>query len=273
VYPNITASGQNRLTGDAVHVGIDNATLRSTQLNGTVVGSIQWMSNQPKTLDLTFSVPAAQLQFSEIFDNLSTRTVDIQPGYTVTLSSEQKTATDGSLRSVELLHPDTAGLQYTTLGAWGYSQSATANTQYDGRFILGTATRVRDIPTTGTATYAGLMFGTLVNGSAIYDVSAHATAQADFGVRSVAFATDLSVRSPRAGGAAIADPALNLSGTLTYAAGSNSLAGQLATSGGDMSGRAVARFYGPAVRELGGTYFIEKSDKSQQMSGAFAVRR
>ena len=93
-------------------------------------------------------------------------------------------------------------------------------------------------------------------------------------ISTVSFATDLSTRTARGGaGTPVLDPTLNLSGTLSYAEGSNRLAGTLTNASTDMSGQASARFYGPAVRELGGTYFIEKSDKSKQMSGAFAVRR
>ena len=272
VYPPVN-SGQVQLTGQSVHVGIDSATLRSTQLNGTVEGRIDWVGDQPKALVMDFSVPAAALQFSETFDALSARTLDIAPGLRVTVSTEEKIATDGTRRSVLLLHPESAGLRYATLGAWGYAQPSSP-TQYDGSFVLGTATRVRDIPVTGSASYAGLMLGTFLDGSAAYDVSAFATAQADFAARTVSFATDLSTRTARGGaGTPVLDPTLNLSGTLSYAEGSNRLAGTLTNASTDMSGQASARFYGPAVRELGGTYFIEKSDKSKQMSGAFAVRR
>ena len=273
VYPDITKPGQTRLTGQAVNLGIDAATSTARQLNGTVEGRIDWVSGQPKTIAMDFSVPAAPLQFSETFANLATRTVPISPGFSVAVSSEQKVASDGSLRSVELLNPRTAGLQYTTLGAWGYSQSPSAATQYDGRFILGTATRVSDIPVTGSASYAGVMLGTLVNSAGVHDVTAHATAQADFGARAVNFATDFSVRTLRGSGIPVSDSSLDLSGVLNYAAGSNRLSGTLTTPSADMSGQATARFYGPAVRELGGTYFVEKADKSQQMSGAFAVKR
>jgi hypothetical protein len=272
VYPPVS-SGQVRLTGQSVHVGIDKASLRSTPLNGTVEGKIDWAGDQPRVVSLDFTVPAAALQFSESFDALSSRTIDIAPGMQVTVSTETKTATDGTRRSVLLLHPESAGLRYTTLGAWGYDQPSSP-TQYDGRFELGTATRVRDIPVSGSASYAGVMLGTLVDGTAVFDVSAYATAQADFAARAVSFATDLSTRAARSPGSIpVPDPTLNLAGTLTYAAGTNSLAGTLTAAPGDMSGQANARFYGPAVRELAGTYFVEKTDKSKQMSGAFAVRR
>jgi hypothetical protein len=118
------------------------------------------------------------------------------------------------------------------------------------------------------------MLGTLVDGSAIYDVSAYAAALADFGTRSVSFATNLSTRTARTPGAAqLSDPSLDLSGSLVYAEGTNRMSGTLTSASGALSGPANARFYGPAVRELGGTCFVEKADKTQQMNGAFALRR
>jgi hypothetical protein len=271
VYPPVT--GAVSLTGQSVHVGIDNAKLSSTQLNGSVVGHVDWAADRPTAVALEFTVPAAALKVSENFDALSQRPIDIAPGYQVIVSSQEKTASDGSRRSLLLLSPDSAGLRYTTLGVWGYAQPGSP-AQYDGRFVLGTPTRLRDIPVTGSASYAGLMLGTLADGTAIYDVSAFANAVADFAARSVSMSTSLSTRTARGpGNPIVADPGLDLSGTLVYPADSNNLSGKLTSASGELSGQANARFYGPAVHELGGTYFVEKSDKSKQMSGAFSVRR
>jgi hypothetical protein len=270
VYPTITSGAS--LNGQSVHMGIDKATLRGTELNGTVDGTITFVGDRPTRIAMDFSVPAASLQFSETFDSMIVQTLQIAPGMQVSLSSEQKVASDGSTRAILLLHPDSAGLRYSTLGAWSYEAPA-ATTEYDGRYVLGTVTRVRDIPVTGSASYTGLMLGTLVDGSAVYNVSSRASAQADFGARSIAFATDQSMRALRGGGVLTPDSSLDLVGTLTYPAASNRIAGTLTTASGEMSGSATARFYGPAVHELGGIYFIEKADRSKQMSGAFALKR
>jgi hypothetical protein len=273
VYPPLTGSGQANLTGQSVHLSVDTATSRSTQLNGSVDGQIEWAGDQPRLMTMEISVPAAALAFDERFDNPSVRSLEIAPGMRVDLSTQEKTASDGSRRSVMLLHPESAGLRYMTLGAWGYAQPSSP-THYDGQFTLGTATRVRDIPVTGSASYTGLMLGTFFDGTGVHDVYAHATAQADFAGRSVSLATDLSTRSLRGGaGSAVSDPGLNLSGILTYASGSNALTGTLNSAANGMTGQGRARFYGPAVRELGGTYFIENADRSRQMGGAFAVKR
>jgi hypothetical protein len=273
VYPPLTGSGQANLTGQSVHLGVNAATSRSTQLNGSVDGQIEWVGEAPRVLDMEISVPAAALTFSETFDNPSVRSVEIAPGMRVDLSAEEKVASDGSRRSVLLLHPASAGLRYVTLGAWGYAQPSSP-TYYDGRFTLGTATRVRDIPVTGSASYTGLMLGTLFDAAGVHDVSAYATAQADFATRSVSLGTDLSTRTLRGGtGVPVSDAGLNLSGVLTYPSGSNNLSGTLTSAANGLTGPSRARFYGPAVRELGGTYFIQNPDGSQQMSGAFALKR
>ena len=270
VYPPVISG--SRMSGQSVHVGIDTTTQHSTQLNGTVEGTIEFVANRPSRIIMDFSVPAASLQFSETFDSLIVQTLQIAPGVQVALSSEQKVASDGSTRAILLLHPDSAGLVYSTLGAWSYKPSAGA-TEYDGRYVLGTVTRVRDIPVTGSASYTGLMLGTLADGTAVYNVSAQASAQADFAARAISFATDQSMRALRGGGVLTPDPSLNLAGTLTYPAGTNRATGILSTPSGELQGNATARFYGPAVHELGGTYFVEKADRSKQMSGAFALKR
>jgi hypothetical protein len=273
VYPPLTAGGQANLTGQSVHLGVDAATSSSTQLNGSVDGRVEWVGEVPRVLNMEIAVPAVALSFSETFDNPSVRSLEIAPGVRVDVSTEEKIASDGSRRSVLLLHPASAGLRYVTLGAWGYAQPSSP-TYYDGRFTLGTATRVRDIPVTGSASYTGLMLGTLFDAAGVHDVSAYATAQADFAARSVSLATDQSTRTLRGGaGAPVGDAGLNLSGVLTYAAGSNNLSGTLTSAANGLTGQSRARFYGPAVRELGGTYFIENPDGSQQMGGAFALKR
>jgi hypothetical protein len=55
---------------------------------------------------------------------------------------------------------------------------------------------------------------------------------------------------------------MNMTGTLTYAAGTNSISGTVTTPGGTASGITVsalsgsinARFYGPTAQEIGGTF-------------------
>jgi hypothetical protein len=47
---------------------------------------------------------------------------------------------------------------------------------------------------------------------------------------------------------------LNLSGTLSYLAGSNQFSGTVNTT--SMSGIATGKFYGPSAQEIGGTFSV-----------------
>ena len=65
-----------------------------------------------------------------------------------------------------------------------------------------------------------------------------------------------------------------LSGTLTYQAGQNSLAGSLATSNGLMSGPVAGQFYGPSAKEVGGTFTLAPANGgTDRMFGAFGAAR
>jgi hypothetical protein len=67
-------------------------------------------------------------------------------------------------------------------------------------------------------------------------------------------------------------PALDLTGTLTYAPGSSQFIGPV-TSGNGLSGNANGRFYGPAAQEIGGVYSLTGIDPLMRMLGAFGGRR
>ena len=144
-----------------------------------------------------------------------------------------------------------------------------------------------DLPTTGGATYSGFMVGRYA-GAAIdptgatlpadtYTVGAMAIAVADFGARSVSFATSDTHRT--SGISTTSDQRLNLSGTLTYAARTNQLTSTTLTSAGyGMTGTATATFYGPANAglpppELGGAFKAANPAGSQSMMGSFALKR
>ena len=66
-------------------------------------------------------------------------------------------------------------------------------------------------------------------------------------------------------------PALNMTGTLSYAAGVNSMAGTATTSNG-MSGNMNGKFYGPGINEIGGTYAVTGSGIGS-MVGGFGGKR
>lgn len=197
-------------------------------------------------------------------------------------------ASDGQTVQYTELDLAAAQFNYSTLGLWAKPSVANpAGREVGGAFSFGVLTRGVDLPTTGGATYSGFMVGRYA-GAAIdpsgatlpadtYTVGATATAVADFGARSVTFATGDTHRT--AGGATTSDQRLNLSGTLNYAAGTNQLSStSLSSAGYGMTGTATASFYGPASAtlppaELGGAFNVANPAGSQSMMGSFALKR
>jgi hypothetical protein len=157
------------------------------------------------------------------------------------------------------------------LGAWEYASAAAAASTSNQAFVVGSVTRPADIPTTGTASYSGLMFGRYADGAALWSATAAASATADFANRSVSFITT-NTQIVNAATPQQAAPNLNLSGTLTYPAATNSLTGIVSTASG-LTGPADARFYGPAAVELGGTFFVKDGGNTKQLTGSFGLKQ
>jgi len=80
-----------------------------------------------------------------------------------------------------------------------------------------------------------------------------------------------AVRSNNQTGTLVA-PTLDLSGTLSYASGANSVTGALTAPAG-LTGTANAHFYGPAAAELAGAFFVGDGANTKQMTGSFGVKR
>jgi hypothetical protein len=189
------------------------------------------------------------------------------------LYSAAVTASDGSVRQMLFANPGYAlfSLTYTTFGFWQYDVSAIATSGVGGAFATGIATRTNDLPTTGTATYSGGMIGRYADGATSWAVTAAASSLANFGTGTLSLTTSNSFKAPIGGGAAMSDPSLNLSGALLFPPGTNQLSGTLTSTGG-MTGPASAKFFGPAAKEVGGTFFVTNGG-NQQMNGAFGLHR
>ncbi|MBI3223156.1 MAG: hypothetical protein HYZ46_08890 [Nitrosomonadales bacterium] len=174
-----------------------------------------------------------------------------------------------------------AGYSYQTFGVWATYTGPAAHTEY--YFSAGGVTDPATLPITGTASYTGFAVGSLVDAASRDpgDTTATMNATADFAARTVAFSTTgtTSLSNNAAPGAvASANPGLNMSGTLSYAAGSNTFTGSVTTVNG-MSGNATGRFYGPGIGaptgtkvagsppEIGGTFAVMST--SGAMHGAF----
>lgn len=166
---------------------------------------------------------------------------------------------------------------YTQLGSWAQCSAncvtGTANGVL-GYFVQGDATAPANIPTTGTATYSGAVVGTYTDASGNLAVTnASMNSVSNFAARSISFSSSGTTATPVISGIAAAAPTLDLTGTLTYAAGQNLFAGIVNSGTGisTMTGTASGRFNGPAAEEVGGVYNLSGAGGAH--IGAFAGQR
>jgi hypothetical protein len=259
----------NNLTGEVRQYQADD-TGELTNIGGDIKGTVSFTSGR-LSATVEVSTPTVPLKFSETFTTSNKQPL---PRLRGSVYVAEKTATDNTVRSLLLLDPSSAGLSYSTLGAWGYEPSGSPTTSYGGWFAVGIETRAADIPTTGTANYLGGMAGTYANGTTIYGVAAVASATANFGARSIKLTTNDTTRfdlNPL-GSNGISDPSLNIiDSTLTYSAGVNRITGDVKSS--TMSGTAAARFFGPAAAELGGAFSMNNGTNTEQMTGSFVLKK
>lgn len=244
---------------------------------GTGTGNDTYsLHSLPINTDVTISVQSASgVSFTETFkasDLIAGNWHGPLPGdMQVTLLGGFKDAEDGSARLVEFIKPDANFFQYSTLGWWDYL--STTGDETHGYFVAGDPTRPSDIPTTGTASYSGLMLGHYASADGLYAVNAKASAQADFAAQTVALQTSGTVKGTFGDVSSfVADSGLNLTGTLSINRTDNKLTGQLATTNG-LSGGAVGKFFGPAAKEMGGTFLLQNNQGTEQMVGGFLLKR
>ena len=160
--------------------------------------------------------------------------------------------------------------EYQTLGVWETGRNTTQ--VKTGAVSAGAPTAGASIPTSGTATFTGDAVGIMTDASGgHYMTSAVANMTADFNARSLSMNTTSTTKVNVNTANVAADNSLNLSGTMNYAAGTNSFSGNMSTQGG-WGGTATGRFYGPAAQEAGGT-FNTKGTGTQSYIGAFGVKR
>ena len=74
-------------------------------------------------------------------------------------------------------------------------------------------------------------------------------------------------------GVKVADSTLDMTGSLSYAANSNSFKGIVATTGG-LTGTSTGQFYGPNAEELGGVFSLKGTGTSKEnYAGAYGAKQ
>lgn len=167
------------------------------------------------------------------------------------------------------------GWEYQTFGVWATEDGTEAGTF--GAISVGAPTAGSAIPTTGGATFTGRTLGTYVDaeGGGYLTTSALAVT-ADFMNRSLEFKsfnteTLDSLEYP------VAEPGLDMTGTLTYSPGVNAFTGTLTAAGSasvsPMTGTSQGRFYGPNAEELGGVFAVKAAEGVEGYAGAYGAAR
>jgi hypothetical protein len=171
-------------------------------------------------------------------------------------------------------NPTQFGFEYQTFGTW-VTGAGTGSGTY-GFISVGNQTSPSSVPTTGTATYTGVTGGRYSDSNgADYFTSSSMSATADFAARSLAFSTNGTAATRDLLNTSSATN-LNLSGSLSYTAGSASFSGSVSTTGvgtggSALTGTATGRFYGPTAQEIGGTFAVQSGNEFY--GGAFGASR
>jgi len=143
-----------------------------------------------------------------------------------------------------------AGYTYQTFGSWIWNTPGFP-TVYEDYFSAGAITVPGTLPGVGTASYTGVAEGSYVDAGTndLGDTASTINATVDYATRTVTFSTtatsSLSANTA-AGTPASASPGLNMSGTLSYAIGSNTFTGAVTTADGRI-GNVTCRFYGSGI--------------------------
>jgi hypothetical protein len=156
---------------------------------------------------------------------------------------------------------------YQTYGVWITGIGSASGTY--GATSVGAPSPAGAIPAAGIATYGGHAGGLYVDSNGfLFFTTAQMNTSVNFFKREVYFATDTtSMRADPSTPGTTQNSALNMTGTLNIATGTNQFTGAVTTNGG-MTGTATGRFYGPAIQEIGGT-FSTTGTGGQSYTGGF----
>jgi hypothetical protein len=136
-------------------------------------------------------------------------------------------------------NPAAYGFEYQTFGAWGAYGNATTPAY---AVSVGNPSPASAIPLAGALTFTGSAAGYYVDASKFgYVTNANMVAVVTFDNRTVAFTNTNTTIAGGPGGALLSSPALNMTGNLSYAAGTNAMTGTATTTNG-MSGNMNGKF-------------------------------
>jgi hypothetical protein len=165
-----------------------------------------------------------------------------------------------------------SGWNYQTYGAWAVQSGPTSFVL--GGVSAGNATPGNAVPTTGTGTFFGNASGYFIDAAGMRSTtSAAMIANVDFQNRAIGFTTVDTTLLNSTPGPGSRKQELDLSGSLSWAAGVNNFSGQVQTRDGNLNGSASGKFYGPTAQEIGGTYQLGGGGVSRMVGGFGGIKR
>lgn len=240
-------------TGLATNVGTPSAVSVNSSITTTFDANLLLTR-----VDVT--TPTTTLSFNEAAGDFI---VDVSPEVIGALTS---TGTAAAI----FANPFGLGWNYQTFGVWEVQTGV--NTGTNGAMSVGAPTPGSSIPTIGSANFTGSAGGEYVNANGeAYLTVADLAVSADFANRALTLTTmntqvtqDLSTFTAHNG--------LNVSGNLSYAAGTNRFEGSVSSSNG-LTGNSTGQFYGPNAQELGGVFFLKAASGIETYGGAYGAIR
>jgi hypothetical protein len=254
----VTASGQQTTIGDTT-------TITSVELDASGSATVRLTYDGSRTLSgIGVTTPQS---ITDVSFNRSS------PGHSIGCSAGTCDA-ENATSAAAFVDPFTTNLNwnYQTFGVWAKDLSATS--WAFGAASVGRITPGNAVPTTNSANFIGLSAGFYIDTSG----APHATAApinlaVNFGSRSIQYTTTADTSLVNANtGIQTTNSGLNLSGTLSYSAGSSAFSGTLQTQNTQLSGPASGNFYGPGAQEAGGVYSLSGTGVSR-MIGGFGAKR
>lgn len=158
--------------------------------------------------------------------------------------------------------------EYQTFGVW--LSSLGQDSGIAGVLSIGAPTMGNAIPNTTNVTFTGATTGFYADATdRTYATFSPLTMKVDFLNRTLDLTTTGTEKIDLDTEVSSAAANLDMTGTLTYAAGTNSFAGNVVATG--LSGSSTGQFYGPNAEELGGVFSL--SGGEEHYMGGYGAQR
>lgn len=270
-FTSFSAIVPNQVT---VMPGVSQTASGTSDTSGTILsGTVGPVDSANSTLKLTYDTTMS-LSAISVATPTSTVSFSKAAGDTIACTSGVCAASNASGTASGVVIDATAsaiGWNYQTFGVW--DKLPTSTTWQAGAISAGAPTPASAVPTTGSATFTGLASGFYIDpAGTLYGTAASMQAIADFTNRSIGFSTS-NTQVSTTGGTVTPNSGLNLSGSLSYTAGTNLFSGTVTTANSALSGTATGQFYGPNTEEIGGIYSLQAPTGVSGMLGGFGGKR